>query len=244
MDQNTKYCPCCGRHCDLSAPHCQRGEEYARTGVIPEGHGHEDRGEHRRHGEQNSPEGRGRHEEFRGHGKHGPEGRHVPETDRYEQQDIDSKLLWNLRDLGHALHHQSEGKGSQKRILLILEELGAVAQSDLTRRLGIQPGSASEVLGKLEGAGLILRKPSETDRRTTEVTLTEAGKEKAAEAKVQGDQRHSTLFSGLTGEEKETLLPLLEKLNAAWAQQRKEAGKHPQHREPRGHVHHGDHRQR
>ena len=48
-----KVCPCCGKHCDLSAPSCPRGEEYARTGVIPEGHGH---GEHGGHG---------------GHGRHG-----------------------------------------------------------------------------------------------------------------------------------------------------------------------------
>jgi len=42
MTETTKYCPCCGRHCDLSAPHCGRGEEYARTGVIPRGHGQQD----------------------------------------------------------------------------------------------------------------------------------------------------------------------------------------------------------
>lgn len=33
-------CPCCSRGCDLSAPHCERGEEYAKTGKIPEGAGH------------------------------------------------------------------------------------------------------------------------------------------------------------------------------------------------------------
>ena len=39
MGNETK-CPCCPRGCDLSQPGCHRGEEYARTGVIPEGHGH------------------------------------------------------------------------------------------------------------------------------------------------------------------------------------------------------------
>ena len=39
MEKETK-CPCCPRGCDLSQPHCPRGEEYAKTGVIPEGHGH------------------------------------------------------------------------------------------------------------------------------------------------------------------------------------------------------------
>ncbi|MDO5422129.1 MAG: hypothetical protein Q4F41_00200 [Eubacteriales bacterium] len=42
MSENVKKCPVCPRECDLSAPHCKRGEEYARTGKIPEergGHG-------------------------------------------------------------------------------------------------------------------------------------------------------------------------------------------------------------
>lgn len=36
MSENTKKCPICPRECDLSAPHCGRGEEYARTGKLPE----------------------------------------------------------------------------------------------------------------------------------------------------------------------------------------------------------------
>ena len=40
-----------------------------------------------------------------------------------------------------------------------------MTQSELTEYLGVQPGSASEVIGKLESAGLIVRTPSEKDRR-------------------------------------------------------------------------------
>ena len=59
-----KNCPCCGRHCPMDDLHCGRGEEYARTGVIPPRdpnrahghehgleHGHEHRYEHR-HGDE------------------------------------------------------------------------------------------------------------------------------------------------------------------------------------------------
>lgn len=27
-------CPICPRHCDLSHPHCPRGQEYVKTGVV------------------------------------------------------------------------------------------------------------------------------------------------------------------------------------------------------------------
>lgn len=43
MNETKKNCPGCSRNCELSAPHCERGAEYARTGVLPEkpagGHG-------------------------------------------------------------------------------------------------------------------------------------------------------------------------------------------------------------
>lgn len=38
MDQNTKTCPGCPRGCPLTAPSCPRGEEYAKTGRLPQGH--------------------------------------------------------------------------------------------------------------------------------------------------------------------------------------------------------------
>lgn len=131
---------------------------------------------------------------------------------------MDSKLLWNLRHMGHVLHHNSEGKGSQKRILLMLEELGTIPQSQLTRSLGIQPGSASEVLGKLESAGLICRTPNEADHRTADVSLTKLGREKAAEARSQRDRQRREWFDCLTQEEKAALLPLLEKLSENWSE--------------------------
>ena len=38
--ETTKNCPGCSRNCELSAPHCERGVEFAKTGVLPEKHGH------------------------------------------------------------------------------------------------------------------------------------------------------------------------------------------------------------
>ncbi len=46
MNTNAKTCPICPRHCNLSAPHCERGEEYSKTGILPQkqaaehNHGH------------------------------------------------------------------------------------------------------------------------------------------------------------------------------------------------------------
>ena len=134
----------------------------------------------------------------------------------YRDADINNKLTINIRDLNHIMHFLYEGKASQKRILIILNEVKSITQRDLTEWLGVQPGSASEVLSKLENAGLIMRTASEADRRTTNITLTKQGKDLALEAAKQRSERHAEMFSVLSENEKETLLSLLEKINEDW----------------------------
>lgn len=136
---------------------------------------------------------------------------------RYHAADLNGKLIINLRDLSHTMRFFYEGKGSQKRILIVLDESGGrITQRELTERLEIQPGSASEVIAKLESAGYIKRSPNETDRRTADIELTETGKVLAAEAREQRLRRHEQMFSCLSDEEKNQLLFLLEKVNASW----------------------------
>lgn len=158
--------------------------------------------------------------------------------DRYESLDKNNKLVWNLRDIGHTMRHVSEGRGSQKRILMFLKEFGDITQSELTQRLRIQPGSASEVIGKLETAGLLGRTPSETDRRTTNISLTEVGKAAAEDAALQREERHQQMFANLSEEEKDILLHLLEKVNADWDTKYRHNGAASDCRKGRGHHHH------
>lgn len=207
-------CPGCGRHCDLNDPHCGRGEEYLRTGKIPE------RQKEKRHC-------------------------HEMRMAHYSSQDINDKLIINLRDLSHIMHSQYEGKASQKRILIILNESEKITQRDLTGHLGIQPGSASEILAKLENADLIIRTPNEYDRRTIDISLTEHGRELAAEASAQRVKRHKEMFSCISEEEKQELLSILEKVCADWRTRYRENGKTHEHGNHHGHhdghEHHDGH---
>ena len=135
----------------------------------------------------------------------------------YESKNINNRIIQNFWDINHTMHRNSDGKGSQKRILNILKEHPDITQRELTELLGIQPGSASEVISKLESAGLILRTPSQADRRTTDICLTEAGKIAASEASSQRQNRHQQMFSCLSEAEKYTLLEHLEKINESWS---------------------------
>ena len=137
---------------------------------------------------------------------------------QYEAAELHNRLVLNFWEITRTMRRISEGKGSQKRILMILLENGPMTQSALTEQLGIQPGSASEVLGKLEAAGLILRTPSAADRRTADIRLSEAGEAIAREAYIHRRERHQQMFACLSDEEKEKLLGLLEKVNWDWNQ--------------------------
>lgn len=162
------------------------------------------------------------------HGHH-QEDRRAWRRARYEQEDTNGRLIINLRDLGHALRALSEGRGSQKRILILLLETGPITQRELTECLGIRPGSASEVIAKLENAGLVTRRESEEDRRTADITLTDEGGKQAEEAKAQRAGRHGEMFAALAEEEKARLLASLEKLNSDWEQRFADQWAGPRH---------------
>lgn len=135
----------------------------------------------------------------------------------YAASDINRKLIINLRDLSHTMRCLYEGRGSQRRILIVLCESGCrMTQRELTMRLGIQPGSASEIIAKLESAGYVRRTPNRADRRTADIELTDAGRKAAEEALGQREKRHEEMFSCLTDEDKKSLLSLLEQLNSDW----------------------------
>lgn len=138
-------------------------------------------------------------------------------SQKYDQDnDINGRLVTSLQKIGHTMRSLYEGKSSQRRILIILNETGTITQRELTMRLGIQPGSASEVIAKLENLGFIGRSPNEEDRRTTDIFLTEEGKKQADSAFSQRRKRHEEMFSVLSSEEKTQLLFLLDKINEDW----------------------------
>ena len=84
----------------------------------------------------------------------------------YNEKDTVGKLVSNFWKISRVLRDTYDGRGSQRRVLTVLLKSGdVITQSALTERLDIQPGSASEVLAKLEAAGLIQRTANAYGRR-------------------------------------------------------------------------------
>ena len=160
----------------------------------------------------------------------------------YNEASVNDKLMINLRYISRTMRSRFEQKAGQKRILIMLAGQGTLTQRELTEQLGIRPGSASEILSKLESAGLIARTPNGDDRRTTDVSLTEAGAAEAFDSAEKRGRQREEMFTCLTGEEQETLLSLLEKIHADWETRFPDSGGH---HGPHGgcgrHDHHGPH---
>lgn len=78
-----------------------------------------------------------------------------------------------MRTPGGAAMDTFRGQG---RALALLAQEGEMTQRDMCAALGIRPQSLGETLAKLERAGHITRRPSETDHRALCVRITESGR--------------------------------------------------------------------
>ena len=224
--QNAACCEKCPRHCPLDAPGCPRGAQSgapgaenareafagaARRGQPPRG----------RHGEPpachaeppQERDGRGPH----GHREMPPGEKAAEERRRrYEAMPVEGRLRENLRRLGHMLYHSADACGGQFRTMAILALHGPMAQRELGEMLDVRAGSLSELLGKLEAAGFIVRTTNPHDRRGTDVALTEAGRAASAAHEAQRAEKTRALFTSLTADEKQALNALLERLAEDW----------------------------
>lgn len=112
--------------------------------------------------------------------------------------------------------HRAEEKGKlfsfgQYRVMSVLIDKDWMNQRDLCEILDIRSGSLSELLNKLEEAGMIARRSSQEDRRSMDLRLTEKGRVTSQQAETNRMQLEAHVFDALSPEEQETLCALLQK---------------------------------
>lgn len=104
----------------------------------------------------------------------------------------------------------------RERLLVIADSYdGGVRQKALCEELEISPAAVSELVSKLERDEYVMREIDPDDKRATLIKLTEKGKARASELSDERNERFAKVFTALTAKEKDQLLKLLEKLNAA-----------------------------
>lgn len=126
-------------------------------------------------------------------------------------------VLHELGFFGYYLHVHAGGRSGQQHILVKLRANGGhMTQRDLQELCNISSGSLSEVLAKLEYAGLIERTRSEEDRRQLEISLTSEGRRRADQDIEFRKEFEGHCLSCLSDEEQEQLAGLLDRLEEHW----------------------------
>lgn len=128
----------------------------------------------------------------------------------------DVELMRQMRRCNHLLYHKFSLNFSQNRILSVLNREGPMTQKALMCQMQIQPGSLSEVLAKVEGAGLVERRRCEDDRRNLEIRLTQEGVKQAEAFERDRQDMAQLLFATLDNGEKQQLMNLMTKLHEHW----------------------------
>ena len=131
----------------------------------------------------------------------------------------EQQILHDMGFFGHYIYTQRGGRGGKQHVLKTLYFAdGQMTQRALLEKTSTTSASLSEVLGKLEGEGLVERERSEHDKRQLVVRLTPAGALKAEQV-IDGKKRFEhDAFSVLDQRERANLLALLDKLRAHWEQ--------------------------
>ena len=141
------------------------------------------------------------------------------------------RRLEDLTTRMRASYFQNYGPGGdpargQGRVLSLLKMQPEISQKELCYLLGMRQQSLSELLLKLEQKGYVSRKPSEEDRRSTIVSLTEEGRQAAEQQPKRKGGMHRIL-AALDEEERKAFTASLDKLIAAAEKELTEMGVDP-----------------
>ena len=141
-----------------------------------------------------------------------PHRRPNPEFLRRRVEEADLSDLIDMA--GRMLHHRPQGGPirGQALILSILAGREALSQRELQQMLGIQPGSLSELISKLEARGFVSREKTE-DRRGNRLRITEAGRGAIPDV---SDVPEDDPFAPLTEAQQDQLSQMLRTLLSHW----------------------------
>jgi DNA-binding MarR family transcriptional regulator len=104
---------------------------------------------------------------------------------------------------------------ARTKVLRRLHEQGPTRQNVLAADFGLSPHSITDIVDGLERLGLAERRPDPTDRRAKLVAITDAGEAGLDVANATRDRLLTQVFGSLTEADRETLLRLLNGLDAA-----------------------------
>lgn len=111
----------------------------------------------------------------------------------------------------HGVHH------GQAMCLRLLSSKDDLTQRDLARALHVSPPTVTKMVGSMERAGLVRRRPDASDARLVRVELTDSGRAQEREMYAAAGEFVDRSFGALSIPERRDLARLLEKLGDKFA---------------------------
>jgi DNA-binding MarR family transcriptional regulator len=117
---------------------------------------------------------------------------------------VDRELVVQLRltvmRLARRLRQQTEGEitASQLSALASLNRLGPLTLGALAAVERVRPPTMTRIVGHLESAGLVVRRPAPGDRRSAQVELSPAGRELLDRSRTRKDAYLAERLATLT----------------------------------------------
>ena len=162
-----------------------------------------------------------------GKGRSSSRARPVPRSEVGAGPDISLGILPGL--LGYQLRHANlkvvggfaeriaphNVTAAQFGLLVLVAANPGATQAALARAFGTDRSAMVRLIDRLEAAGLVDRRAREGDRRSNAIVLTERGAALLETLKREVRAFEDRVTACLTGEETETLLALLRRINAA-----------------------------
>ena len=118
-----------------------------------------------------------------------------------------------IKHLEHALADQDLGLNfTQYRVLKMLSNVPHISASELARRLEHDAGALTRLLDKMQERGFLRRHACAEDRRSVEISLTDAGRALSRPLRTVSEQLTEFALSDLSDAEKSTLMTLLRRV--------------------------------
>ena len=163
----------------------------------------------------------------------------------HQLYDALARLSRHMHRLEHRIAHGSlPGERrlhhGQSHLLSLISRNNGASQGELGEAMDVRPSSMTEMLLKMEQAGLITRKQDESDQRVMRVFLTKEGQRAAAQSHAAARDLTTAIFDCLTTEEQTQMLTLIQKISASI--ETEDASDHHEHEHGLRHGRHWFHK--
>ena len=129
-----------------------------------------------------------------------------------EEMDQNLRIMSLFRRCHTIVHSRMcDGRTAQSDVLRILHRKGPLTQKQLQEKMNIRQATLSEMVSKMEAAGLLIKTRSQLDRRVTIIDLSDKGLEIMLSNREKHYAQRDALLSCFSDEEKQTLETLFRK---------------------------------